>query len=150
MATELHPMAPHFLPSFVAAPGETDVMFVAVAVFFLVMVLVVGNLYLRLHALPERMAHRSNRGQFQIVAVLALIALFTHQTGFWIAALLLALVPIPDFATPIGRIADSLERLVGVATAREVSAGGVLQTPSDGPAAAIAQPDGPGTPASSH
>lgn len=122
MSTEIHAMAPHHLPAFVAPPGETDVLFVAVAIFFVVMVLIIGNLYLRLHALPERMAHRSNRGQFQIVAVLALIALFTHQTGFWIAALLLALIPIPDFTTPVTRIADSLERLVGVASGRESTA----------------------------
>lgn len=148
MSSELHPLAPHYLPSFVTPPGQTDVMFVAVAIFFLAMVLIVGNLYLRLHALPERMAHRSNKGQFQIVAVLALIALFTHQTGFWIAALLLALIPIPDFATPIGRIADSLERLVGVATVRGQSAGEVLQPP-DGPAAAgNEQPAATGAPAS--
>lgn len=143
MSSELHPLAPHHLPPFVTPPGETDAMFVAVAVFFVVMVLVVGNLYLRLHALPERMAHRSNKAQFQFVAVLALIALFTHQTGFWIAALLLALVPIPDFATPIARIADALERLVGVATARGQPAGEIGRPPADA-ATQIAQSTGTG------
>lgn len=150
MSTELHPMAPHDLPAFVTPPGETDVMFVAVAVFFVVMVLVVGNLYLRLHALPERMAHRSNRSQFQIVAVLALIALFTHQTGFWIAALLLALVPVPDFATPVNRIADSLDGLVKVAALRQAPDRDALQPPAGPTAAASGRPDGPDARVSSY
>ncbi len=49
--------------------------------------------------------------QFQIVAVLALIALFTHNHAFWIAGLLLALIPLPDFTTPLSSIAGSLERI---------------------------------------
>lgn len=149
MSSALHPLAPHHLPPFVTPPGETDAMFVAVAVFFVAMVLVVGNLYLRLHALPERMAHRSNKAQFQFVAVLALIALFTHQTGFWIAALLLALVPIPDFATPIGRIADSLERLVGVASARAPAAHALGTPPAEPPTARVSLPEGTGPGAAS-
>jgi hypothetical protein len=59
------------------------------------------------------MSHRANKVQFEIVAVLALLALFTHQHLYWIAALLLALVTIPDFSTPLNTIADSLEKLTG-------------------------------------
>ncbi|RAI03786.1 hypothetical protein DLJ53_04740 [Acuticoccus sediminis] len=139
----LHPTAPHDLPPFITPPGETDMMFVAVSVFFVVMVLVVGNLYLRLHALPERMAHRSNRAQFHVVAVLALIALLTHQTGFWIAALLLALVPIPDISTPVARIADALERLVRIAGAKEGALAAAARSPET-PPPAIAMGDGTG------
>lgn len=57
------------------------------------------------------MAHGANKTQFQIVAVLALITLFTHDNIFWIAALLLALVKIPDFGSPLRSIAASLRSL---------------------------------------
>lgn len=138
MSAQFHPLAPHYLPSFVALPGETDTMFVAVAVFFIGMVLIVGNLYLRLHALPERMAHRSNRSQFQIVAVLALIALFTHQMGFWIAALILALIPLPDVVTPIRQIANQMEQLVRIAA----RPGFATETRLDDPAAGVTEAAG--------
>jgi hypothetical protein len=68
-------------------------------IFFTLIVLGIGNLYLRLHSLPERMAHKSQKLQFEIVAVLGLLALFTHIHLFWIAALLLALIDLPDFGT---------------------------------------------------
>ena len=108
---ELHPVAMHHLPPFVTAPGETDVLFLTMAVVVLVMVVGLGVFYFKLHALPEQMAHRGQKVQFQIVAVLGLIALFTHNHAFWIAGLLLALVPFPDFATPLSSIARSLERI---------------------------------------
>ena len=81
------------------------------AVFLVVVVVSVGLIYLRLHALPEHMAHRTSKVQMQFVAVLALLALFTHNHVFWIAALLLALVELPDFSTPMNSIALSLEKL---------------------------------------
>ncbi|WP_436643986.1 hypothetical protein [Microbaculum sp. FT89] len=107
----LHPLAPHHLPSFVTAPGQTDVLFVAMAIFVLLAVVCIGVFYFKLHALPEHMAHRGQKIQFEIVAVLALIALFTHNHAFWIAALLLALVPLPDFTTPLTSMARSLSRM---------------------------------------
>jgi hypothetical protein len=60
------------------------------------------------------MAHRSQKLQFEIVAVLGLLALFTHQHVFWVAGLLLALIDIPDFGTPLRRIAGSAEKLAGI------------------------------------
>ena len=90
MSDQLHPLAPHHLPGFITAPGETDVWMVVMGVFLIVAVLSVGNFYLQLHSLPERMAHKSQKLQFEIVAVLGLLALFTHVHLFWIAALLLA------------------------------------------------------------
>ena len=108
---QIHPAAVKHLPGFITAPGQTDYLFVVTIVLLVGGVLVVGNLYLRLHALPEQLAHRSKKVQLEIVAVLALIALFTHQHLFWIAALLLALIPLPDFSTPIASMARSLEKL---------------------------------------
>jgi hypothetical protein len=111
MTDSLHPVAIHHLPPFVTAPGETDVLFVVMALFVLLAVIGIGLFYFKLHALPEQLAHRGQKIQFQLVAVLGLLALFTHNHAFWIAGLLLALVPLPDFTTPLGSIARSLERL---------------------------------------
>lgn len=109
----LNPEAPHYLPSFVTAPGQSDWLMTVMAVFLLLAVVSVGLVYLKLHALPEHMAHRTSKVQYQFVAVLALLALFTHNNVFWIAALLLALVELPNFSTPMNSIALSLEKLSG-------------------------------------
>jgi NADH:ubiquinone oxidoreductase subunit 5 (subunit L)/multisubunit Na+/H+ antiporter MnhA subunit len=109
----MNPAAPHHLPSFVAGPGQSDWLMTVMLVFLLVTVVSVGLIYLKLHALPEHMAHRTNKVQLQFVAVLALLALFTHNAVFWIAALLLALVELPNFSTPMNSIALSLEKLSG-------------------------------------
>jgi hypothetical protein len=123
MAEPLHPAAIHHLPPFVTAPGETDGLFVAMAIFVVAAVISIGIFYFKLHALPEQMAHRGQKVQFQIVAVLALIALVTHNHAFWIAGLLLALVPVPDFTTPLSSIAGSLEQIAA-------STGPAAPTPS--------------------
>ena len=81
MSDSLHPAAPHNLPGFITAPGETDVLMTVMAVFLVLAVLGVGLLFLRLHTLPERIAHKSHKLQFEIVAVLGLLALFTHSTS---------------------------------------------------------------------
>jgi hypothetical protein len=103
--------APHHLPWFVTAPGSTDYLFVAMAALLIAAIIAIGNLFFKLHALPERWAHRANPIQLELVAVLSLIALFTHQHVFWVAALLLAIVRFPDFATPLQSMADSLAAL---------------------------------------
>jgi hypothetical protein len=110
----LHPAAPDHLPAFITAPGDTDVLMVVVGIVLIAAVLGVGNLYLILHTLPERMAHKSQKFQFEIVAVLGLLALFTHNHLFWVIGLFLALVDLPDFGTPLRRIAGSVEKIAGV------------------------------------
>jgi hypothetical protein len=115
MTENLHPAAPHALPAFITAPGETDVLMVVMAIILALAVLGFGVLFFRLHALPEQIAHKSHKLQFEIVAVLCLIALFTHMHIFWIAGLLLALIDLPDFGTPLNRIAGSAERIAGMA-----------------------------------
>jgi hypothetical protein len=81
--------------------------------FLLLVVVVIGNLYFQLHSLPERVAHRGHHVQMQLVAVLCLLALFTHNHVFWIAALLLAMAHLPDLTTPINSIAQSLKKMEG-------------------------------------
>ena len=78
MNESLHPNAPHHLPGFITAPGDTDILMVVVGIVLIGAVLIVGNLYLRLHTMPERMAHKSQKLQFEMVAVLGMLALFTH------------------------------------------------------------------------
>lgn len=87
---------------------------VSVGVILIGAVLAVGNIYLRLHTLPERMAHKSQKLQFEIVAVLGLLALFTHIHLFWVAGLLLAMIDLPDFSTPLRSIAGSVATIAGV------------------------------------
>ena len=114
MNASLNPAAPHHMPGFITAPGETDVLMVAMAIFLLGAVLAFGLVFLRLHTLPERMAHKSKKIQFEVVAVLGLLALFTHQHLFWVIGLLLAVIDIPDFGGALGRMAGSLEKIAGI------------------------------------
>jgi hypothetical protein len=115
MTASVHPAAPHSLPSFIVGPGEPDILLIVVGALLVLSILVVGLLFLRLHTLPERMAHKSQKIQFEIVAVLGLLALFTHIHAFWVAALLLALIDLPDIGWPLRRMAGSLERIAGLA-----------------------------------
>src|SRR5512145_3357994 len=112
MTTQQHTV--EHLPAFITAPGETDVLLGIVAVVLILAVLAGGVFFLWLHSLPERMVH--NKIQFDLVAVLALLSLFTHIHAFWVAALLIALIDFPRFSFPdlsssLGRIASSLEKL---------------------------------------
>lgn len=114
MSETLHPAAPHQLPGFITAPGDTDILMIVVGIILIGAILFVGNLYLQIHSLPERMAHKSQKLQFEIVAVLCLLALFTHNHLFWVGALLLALVDLPDFSTPLRSIAGSVQKMAGI------------------------------------
>ena len=114
MAEQIHPGAVHHLPVFITAPGETDVLMVVTAIILGLAVFGFGILFLRLHTLPERVAHKGHKIQFEIVAILGLLALFTHMHIFWVAGLLLAFIDIPDFGGFLGRIAGSVERMAGL------------------------------------
>jgi hypothetical protein len=109
----IHPVATTHLPFFVTPPGGSDTLMTVMAVFLLLAILGVGVFYLKLHSLPEHMAHRGQKVQMQFVAVLALLALFTHNNALWVAALLIALIDLPDFGTPMASMAASLEKMSG-------------------------------------
>jgi hypothetical protein len=143
MAESLHPVATHHLPMFITAPGDTDVLMVGMAWFLLLATLMVGILFFRLHTLPERIAHRGHKLQFEIVAVLGLISLFTHQHIFWIAGLLLALIDIPDFSGSLGRIAGSVEKIAGVKPGEGAAdvPNDIFVAPSDHAATTAAPPE---------
>lgn len=70
------------------------------------------------------MAHGGSKAKFEVVAVLALIALFTHNHLFWIAGLILALVDLPDIWSPLRSIARSLEKMSGREPEPELDAHG--------------------------
>jgi hypothetical protein len=141
MTGETHPLAPHQTPFFVPALGQPDWLLVTMGVFLLLAVIGIGVLYFKLHALPEHMAHRGQKVQFEIVAVLALLALFTHNHLFWVAGLLLALVPFPDFVTPLTSMAQSLGKMSGRQRARSPDA--VPLDPTPVPIDEVPLPDAP-------
>jgi hypothetical protein len=118
MVQQLHPAASDHLPIFITAPGSTDALMVVTALILFGAVVGFGILFLTLHTLPERMAHKSQKLQFEIVAVLGLLALFTHQHIFWVAGLLLAVIDLPDIGGWMGRIAGSVERIADTASAQ--------------------------------
>ena len=123
----LNPVATKHLPAFITAPGDTDVLMVVVSIILVLSILGFGSLFFRLHTLPERMAHRSHKLQFEIVAVLGLLALFTHIHLFWVAGLLLAMIDIPDFgARSLSRIAGSTEKIAGLEPGQ-----GAIDVPSE-------------------
>lgn len=119
---DAHPLATPHLPIFITAPGQTDVLMVVMTLILLAAVLGAGVFFFWLHSLPERMVH--NRAQYDLVAVLALLSLFTHIHAFWVAALILALIKIPDFtfpnfSKPLDSIAGSLETMAVKSPAKD-------------------------------
>jgi hypothetical protein len=119
---ELHPAASEHAPFFVTNPGETDGLFIICGLILVLAVLGFGIVFFRLHSLPEQIAHKGHKLQFELVAVLALISLFTHEHIFWIIALLLAFIDLPDFGTPLNRIAGSAEKMAGIRPGEGVGA----------------------------
>jgi len=105
--TGTNPAAPHHIPWFVPSPDGADPLMTVTAVILIAGTLFVGVVFFILHSLPERLGHK--KLQFELVAVLGLISLFTHQHIFWVIALILALVDLPDFKAPLDRMAAALE-----------------------------------------
>ena len=113
VSDQLHPLATHHLPFFVTAPGETDVLYNVTLVFIIACVILTGVIFLTIHSLPERMAHKSKKILLDLIALLCLLALLTHQHIFWFVAIVLAFLDIPDFLTPVNRIANSVASMAG-------------------------------------
>jgi hypothetical protein len=139
MADALHPKAIEHLPMFITAPGQTDVLMVATGIFLALGVVAFGVLFFRLHSLPEHLAHKTQKVQMEVVSVLCLISLFTHMHIFWIAGLILAFIDIPDFGTPLQRIAGGVEKIAGVGpTESEAAADAASEPPVEARAAKAA------------
>lgn len=101
-------MKTEHIPGYLAG-ATSDPLMTAVTALLVVTVLVGGVLYFKLHAVPEKIAHGKNHTQMQLIAILTLLALFTHNNIFWVAALIMAVVEVPNFITPLQSIAKSLE-----------------------------------------
>jgi hypothetical protein len=127
----VHPLATEHYPMFLTPPGQTDVLLIAMAIFLVAAVVGIGVFYFKLHSLPEQMAHRGQKVQFEIVAILGLLSLFTHNHLFWIAGLLLAFVPLPDFSTPLTSMAQSLGKMAGARPEAQASPPGTTPVPLD-------------------
>jgi multisubunit Na+/H+ antiporter MnhF subunit len=101
------------MPFFVTSPGETDVLFNITLWFVVACIVLTGVVFLTIHSLPERMAHKSKKVLLDLIALLCLLALLTHNHFFWFVAIVLAFIDIPDFLTPVNRIANSMESIAG-------------------------------------
>jgi multisubunit Na+/H+ antiporter MnhF subunit len=106
-----NPLATEHLPFFITAPRDTDVLFNITLVFTIAMIVLTGVVFLTIHSLPDRIAHKSKKVQLDVVCLLCLLSLLTHENILWVAALILAFLDIPDFLTPVNRIAASVETI---------------------------------------
>jgi hypothetical protein len=70
-----------------------------------------GALYFTIQSIPDRLAEGTSKAQMQIVGILGLISLVTMNNIYWVAALLLAAMRLPDLVTPFKSISRSLKRL---------------------------------------
>jgi len=96
------------LPFYITAPGESDILFIAVTISLIAIVVGSGALYFTIQHIPDRIAKGTSKVQMQLVGLLALISLFTMNNLYWIAAILVAAIRIPDFMAPLTDIARSL------------------------------------------
>ncbi len=103
-------MSTEHIPGYLAG-ANSDPLMVIMAVILIVLVLIAGVFYFKLHAIPEHIAHGKNHTQIQLITILTILALFTHNNIFWVAALILAVVELPDFLAPLKSIAKSLETI---------------------------------------
>lgn len=98
-----------YLPFYITGPGESDILFTAVAIALVAIIIGFGALYFTIQAIPDRLVEGAGKAQMQVVGLLGLISLFTMNNLYWIAAILLAAMRIPDFVTPLTDIARSMK-----------------------------------------
>jgi len=124
MTVTQNPVASDPVPFFVTPPGQTDMLFHVVAWFVLLCVIGLGVIFFTIHSLPDRIAHKTKKVQLDIVAVLCLLALLMNEHAFWFAALILAFIDLPDFLSPVLRIATAIENIAGQETAESPGVAG--------------------------
>ena len=108
MSTATDSIELEYLPFFVTAPGDSDLLFGATGLFLVLVTLGFGALYFTIQAIPDRLADGASKVQLQLVGLLGLLSLFTMNNAFWVAALLLAAIRIPDLVTPLRDIVGAL------------------------------------------
>ena len=97
------------LPFWVTPPGQTDGFLVVVGLVLVAALLGFGALYFTIQAIPDRMAAGAHKVQMQLVSVLGLISLFTLNNAFWIAAILIAAVPLHEVFPSMKSMLDTSE-----------------------------------------
>lgn len=102
--TDTHSMAPEALPFFITGPGQGDILFTAVAIVLILVILGFGAFYFTVQSIPDRMVEGASKTQMQLVSLLGLISLVTMNNAFWVAALLLAAIRLPDFGAPFAEL----------------------------------------------
>lgn len=112
MTEARHPLAPEHLPHWFTGADGSDYLFTLMVYLVVGVIVLLGVLYFTLHALPERMAHHGNATQLQLISILCILALFTHNNVFWVLALVLAAFRPPDIITPLTSMAQSLQSMV--------------------------------------
>lgn len=100
-----------YLPFYITGPGESDLLFGAVTIALVLIVIGFGALYFTIQAIPDRLVKGTSKAQMQLVGILGLISLFTMNNAYWIAALLLAAVRIPDIGKLFKSISQPLKKL---------------------------------------
>lgn len=99
------------LPFYITGPGESDFLFGAVTIALIAIVVGFGALYFTIQSIPDRIVKGTSKAQMQMVGLLGLISLFTMNNLYWIAAILLAAIRIPNFMAPLTEIAQSARSL---------------------------------------
>lgn len=84
------------MPFWVSGPGQTDGFMWTVGVVLVAVLIGFGALYFTIQAIPDRMATGAQKVQMQLVGMLGLVSLFTMNNAFWIAAILIAAVPLHE------------------------------------------------------
>lgn len=96
MESSISAVALDRLPFWVTAPGETDGFLIVVGGALVLILLGFGALYFTIQAIPDRMAAGAHKVQMQVVGILGLLSLFTLNNAYWIAAILIAAVPLHE------------------------------------------------------
>ena len=130
MTATPNPIATTHLPFFITPPGQTDVLYNVTLVILVGCIILTGVVFLTIHSLPERMAHKSQKVLLDLIALLCLLALLTHEHLFWFIAIILAFIDIPDFLTPVNRIANSVASIARQ-EARDTPADGAASDPPE-------------------
>lgn len=108
---KIHPMAPEHLPPYLSPADGSDPLLILIIGGTIIAVLCLGALYFRIHSIPEHLGEKHNNTQINLISVLTILALFTHNNIFWVVALIIAVVKIPDFMTPLNSIAEALSQM---------------------------------------
>jgi hypothetical protein len=131
MNESLGTIAYEHLPFYITGPGEIDILFGAVTVSLVAILIGFGALYFTIQAIPDRLVEGAGKAQMQVVGLLGLISLFTMNNAYWIAAILLAAVRIPDIVTPLKEIAKARIGNAELADSGEPLESHQAKTPAD-------------------